>query len=157
MTQEETPKPLHDIIKADIETAFRAGDKHRTGVLRTLLADAVKEARREEIRPPTDIEVIRFLRKFVTNAETNAVSYERIGRLDAANESRAEVVILKEYLPPEISEHDVRAFVSELKLSGAIPAGNAGVGAAIKALKEKYADSFDGKLMTPIVQSVVTA
>ena len=152
MTQEKT---LHDRIKEDINTSLRAGDQHRTDILRTLLGDAVKEARKKEIRLPTDQEMIGFLRKFVTNAGVMAQSFDKAGRGADAAKSRAEIEILTAYLPAGVSDDDVRAFLTELKASGAIPAGNAGLGAAVKALKDKYADAFDGRTMTQIAKEVV--
>lgn len=153
----EEVKTLYAIIMEDIDTSFRAGLKHRTSVLKTLVGDAVKEARRKEVRLPTDAEMIGLMRKFVANAEINAVSFDKMERGEKAAESRAEIAILKEYLPAEISADDVRAYLLELKANGTIPAGKAGMGTAVKALREKYGDAFDGKTMTPIAQEVVSA
>jgi uncharacterized protein YqeY len=64
-------------------------------------------------------------------------------------------VILNEYLPPEVSTDDVRTFVEGLVASDGIPAGLKGLGDAVKALKAKYGDAFDGAVMTPIAKSVL--
>jgi len=157
MTDEENEKSLHDRVKDDIAEAFRAGDRHRTDVLRTLLGDAVKDARRKEVRLPTDAEMIGHLRKFVANAELMASSLERAGRPEDAARSRSEAAFLSEYLPPSVSDDDVRTFLSGLKASGALPAGNAAMGAAMKALRDRYGDSFDGRTMTPLVKEALSS
>ncbi|MCV9964645.1 GatB/YqeY domain-containing protein [Pararhizobium sp. BT-229] len=156
MTTEAAETSLHDRIKTDIDTAFRAGDKATTGSLKSLLGDAVRDARKKEVRLPTDIEIIALLRKFVANAQVRAASYEKNGRTAEAGKERAEITLLSTYLPPEISADDVRAFLEGLKASGTIPAGPKGLGDAVKALKEKYGNSFDGNTMTPIAKEVVS-
>ena len=120
-----------------------------------MLGDAVRDARKKDVRLPTDIEMIGHLRKFVANAGVMAESFEKAGRVDEAVKSRAEAAILAGYLPAEVSAEDVRAFLLELKASGTIPSGNAGLGAAVKSLKDKYGDAFDGKTMTPVAKEVV--
>jgi uncharacterized protein YqeY len=152
---EVAEKTLHDTIKDDIEAAFRAGDKQRTNSLKTLLGDAVTAARKEVIRPPTDLEIIGFLRKFIANAKVRAEAFGSQGREADVTREREEITLLTSYLPPEISADDVRAFLADLKASGSIPEGPKGLGDAIKALKGKYGDSFDGAAMTPIAKSVV--
>ncbi|MCS4088974.1 GatB/YqeY domain-containing protein [Rhizobium sp. BK176] len=148
-------KSLHDTLKTDIDTAYRAGDKHRTTVLKTLLSDAVKNATKTEKRLPTDAEIVSLLRKFVTNATETANAFDKQGRPENAAPYRAEVVILNEYLPAEVSGDDVRAFVEGLVASGDVPAGPKGLGDAVKALKAKYGDAFDGKVMTPIAKTAL--
>lgn len=155
MTKEAAKTNLHDRIKADIDTAFRAGDKQRTNSLKTLLGDAIKDARKKEVRLPTDLEIISLLRKFVTNAKLRAESYDSSGRTAEAAKERDEIALLTSYLPAEVSADDVRAFLEALKASGGIPDGPKGLGDAVKALKEKYGDGFDGALMTPIAKSVL--
>lgn len=155
MTTDTAKSEFHDRLKADIETAYRAGDKHRTTVLKTLLSDAIKNATKTEKRLPTDAEIVSLLRKFVANATENAEAFEKQGRLESAVAYRAEIVILNEYLPPEVSDDDVRRFLEGLVASGDIPAGPKGLGDAVKALKAKYGDAFDGKVMTPIAKSVL--
>lgn len=147
---------LHDRIAADINTAFRAGDKQRTSSLKTLLSDAVTAARKKEIRLPTDLEIIALLRKYVANAKVRAEAFEAAGRDADGKRERDEITLLTSYLPAEISADDIRTFLEGLKTSGSIPEGPKGLGDAIKALKEKYGDGFDGATMTPIAKAVVT-
>jgi uncharacterized protein YqeY len=155
MTTDTAKTAFHDRLKADIDTAYRAGDKHRTTVLKTLLSDAVKNATKTEKRLPTDAEIVSLLRKFAANATETANAFDKQGRPENAAPYRAEVVILNEYLPPEVSEDDVRAFIEGLVASGDVPAGPKGLGDAVKALKSKYGDAFDGKVMTPIAKTAL--
>jgi uncharacterized protein YqeY len=155
MTTEAPKSALHDRIQADIKTAFRAGDKATTDSLKSLMGDAIRDARKSEIRLPTDLEIIALLRKFVTNAQVRADSYEKSGRTAEADKEKAEITLLSTYLPAEVSPDDVRNFLEGLKAAGSIPEGPKGLGDAVKALKEKYGDSFDGKSMTPIAKAVI--
>ncbi len=155
MAHENAKETLHDRIKDDIAVAFRAGETLRTDALKTLISDAVTQARKKEVRLPTDLEIIALLRKYIVNGNEMAAAYDKGGRVAEAEKSRAEIAILTEYLPAEVSEADVRTFLSGLKASQAVPAGNAGLGFAVKALKEKFGEGFDGRTMTPIAKEIV--
>nr|WP_250807179.1 GatB/YqeY domain-containing protein [Neorhizobium tomejilense] len=151
-----TQNALHDRIKADLNTAFRASERAKTDLLRSLLGDATTEVRKKEDRLPNDLEMIAQLRKFVANAKANAASYEKLGRPEAAEAALNEIAILAPYLPAEVSEADVRAVLADLIASGKVAAGNAGIGLAMKALKEKFGNAFDGKALKPLVEQVLT-
>jgi ribosomal protein L22 len=58
MTTNAVKTEFHDRIKADIDTAYRAGEKHRTTVLKTLLSNAITNATKTEKRLPTDAEIV---------------------------------------------------------------------------------------------------
>jgi hypothetical protein len=146
---------LYERIKADIMEAARAKDSARANLLRTLVGDAVTLARAKEIRDPADDEMIRLVRKFVANAELTAETCERAGR-DASG-AKAEIAILSGYLPATVSEDDMRAVLETLKTEGALPAGPAGTGAAMKALKERFGDRFDGKRANPVVKAFLAS
>jgi uncharacterized protein len=147
---------LYEKIKNDIDNAFRAGDRDLSNFLKTVISEATAIARKSEVRLPTDAEIITLLRKFKSDAELMATELKKRDRPEEEAKSRAEIEIIRGYLPPEISEEDVRLFVEELRASDNFPAGNAAMGATVKALKEKYGNAFDGKVMTPIVKSVLS-
>lgn len=155
----EKAKTLHDIISADAKDTVGATDdaeKAKNKLLNLLLSDARAIATRKEKRDPTDAEMISQLRKFSDNARINADAYTKLGREPSVIAAAlAEIDILKPYLPPEVTDTDVTAFLDGLKASGTLAAGPAGLGGAIKALKEKYGDAFDGKRMTPLAKSAL--
>jgi hypothetical protein len=146
---------LYDRVEQDMKAAFRAGDKKKNLLLGSLLADAKNEASKKEARLPTDQEMTAQLRKFVANARTNADAFERLDRHEDANACLAEIAILSPYLPPEISEADIRKVLDGLMSSGNLPVGKAGIGIAMKSLKDTYGTSFDGKVMKPFVEKVL--
>ena len=144
---------LHERIKNDIHAAFRARESRKTSLLKTLFSDATTAARAKENRMPTDDEMVKIIRKYVGNAEIMVEACKKNGRDPA--DSLEEIAILSTYLPAEVTDAETRSFLDVLKASGHLPAGPAATGAAMKALKEHFAERFDGKLMTPVVKSVL--
>lgn len=155
MPTEPTNSSLYERLVAARKEAFVAREKRTDSLLGTLLGDATTAARRKVIRDPSDLELIALLRTYVANAKVMAEAFEKNGRSADAENARAEVAILSEYLPPEISTDDIRTFLEGLKAAGAVSAGPKGMGDAVKALKEKYGDGFDGKVMTPIAKEIL--
>lgn len=160
MTQDNPKTAFYDRIKADIDVAFRARDTVRADLLKTLISDATTAARKKENRLPFDSEIVILARKYIENARIMIDAYKKADiekSREKIEKSSTEIEILQEYLPAEVSTEDVRAFVSELKSAGTLPAGPAALGSVMKALKDKYGNAFDGKVMTPIAKEILSA
>lgn len=157
MTQEEPVKLLHDKIKEDIDTAFRAGEKAKTNSLKSLLSEAVTEARKKEVRLPFNSEIILLIKKFIATATERAASYQDAGRSDDVAREQAEIALLTTYLPETIPDETVRAFIARLKSEGKLSPFPKGIGEANKAMEREFGDSFDRKVMTPIATEVLKA
>lgn len=112
-------------IRQDItdktKDAMRAKDKLRVSALR-LISAAIKDrdiAARAEDRCEGihDDEILAILSKMVKQRQESAVTYDDNGRPDLAERERAEMDILREFMPQPLSEDDLKAaidgFVSE--------------------------------------------
>lgn len=144
---------LYEVIKKDCDESFKARSAAKTNLLKTLLADAVNAARAKENRLPTDDEIIKLLRKYIANAELMVTTLKEKDR--DAGAFVYEIEVLSAYLPAEVDLSEVTALVQELKKAEGFPTGPAGLGVAMKALKDRYAERFDGKTMTPVVKSAL--
>jgi uncharacterized protein YqeY len=81
------------------------------------------------------------------------------GRAEMAAAAEAEIVILKEFLPQQLShaevDAEVAAIVAELKSKGALPQGGAAMGAVMKAVMAKLGSKSDGKLIQAAVKKAL--
>src|SRR4051794_3251876 len=100
---------LRDLIGAQMKDALKAGDKIRVGALR-LLMSALKD-REIEARGAGKIvsraDELALLTKMVkTRAESLAI-YKENSRDDLAAQESAEIAIINEFLPAQMSEAEV--------------------------------------------------
>src|ERR1700691_2669277 len=109
---------LMDKIAVDIKEAMRAKDAARLSTLR-LLKSAVEyhkiEKKQEQL---TDVEVSAVIKKQIKQRQDSIESFEKVGRTDLAEKEKAELVVLKSYLPEELSpaqvEEVIKATIAEV-------------------------------------------
>ena len=146
---------LRSQIDTALKTAMKAGDaKLRVATLRLVNA-AIKDrdiAARGEDRceGATEEEILAILTKMVKQREESASAFEKGGRPELAEQERAEIAVIREFLPRQLSEDEVKAAVSEV-ISEYDAAGLKDMVKCMGALKERYNGAMDfghaGKLM----------
>ena len=103
---------LVDRITLDLTAAMKAQDAPRTSTLRMAKA-ALMNRQIENKGPLDDAEAVRVLQGLVKQREDSAEQYAKGGRPELADKERAEIVVLKAYLPAEASEEDVARAVDQ--------------------------------------------
>ena len=98
---------LSERLQGDLNAARKAGDKARTLLLGTILAD-VRNREIELRRDLTDDDVIEVLRRGIKKRRESIEMYGKGGRTDLADKERVEVEALTTYLPAAVSEENVR-------------------------------------------------
>ena len=109
---------LRERFSADLKDAIKAKDAQRVSTLR-LISAAVKDrdiATRvdENSDGVSDVEILALLGKMIKQRQDSAKAYEEGGRLDLADQERAEIKIIKDYLPRQMSEDEVRVAISKV-------------------------------------------
>ena len=98
---------LAERITKDLTAAMKAKDAARTSVLRMAKA-ALKNREIDKGEGLEEPEVVKVLQTLVKQREDSAGQYEKASRPELAEKERAEITVLKEYLPAEISEDEIR-------------------------------------------------
>ncbi len=105
----------------DLQQAVRAGDVTRRETLRFLRAD-IKNAEIERGRPLTDEEIIEVIRRQIKLRRDAIEQFAQGGRQDLVEREQAQIAVLQEYLPPQLSDeellHLAREVARELGASG---------------------------------------
>ena len=136
---------IRDDIKAAQVAAMKAGDKARLGTIRLMLAK-IKD-RDIELRtgtPPADDDVLvtDVLQKMVKQRRESIALYEQGGRQELADVEAAEVAVIEDFLPAQLSESDataaIAAIVAEL---GATSVKD--MGRVMAAVKERHGSQLD--------------
>ncbi len=143
---------LAEKIASDFKEAMRAKDAARLSTLR-LLKSALEyyklEKKQEKL---TDADITAVIKKQVKQRQDAIDGFGKGGRADLVAKETAELVILKSYLPPELSEAEleqiITATITEL---GATT--KADMGRVMKAVQAKVAGRADNRLVSQTVAS----
>lgn len=133
-------------LQAALTASRKAQQKDRVLVLGTLLAQ-VRNREIELARPLTDPDVIEVLRKGVKTRRESIESFDKASRADLAQQERAQVTIVEEFLPPDVDPEEIRLAV-RLAISG----GAADVGKVMSAVMPAFKGRADGKVINQIVR-----
>ncbi len=103
---------LIERIGSDLTAAMKAQDAARTSVLR--MAKAALKNREIDKRDSLDeAEGLQVLRSLVKQREDSVEQFAKAGRLELVEKERAEIAILRTYLPAEASDADIAAAVEK--------------------------------------------
>jgi uncharacterized protein YqeY len=145
---------LTDQLAADLKTAMLAKDALRLGTLR-MLKTAIEyhkiEKKQETI---TDADVTAVIKKQIKQRQDSIEGFEKGGRADLADKEKAELAVLKAYLPEEMSaaqlEEIIKATIVEV---GATV--KADMGKVMKAVQAKTAGRADNRLVSQLVTGLL--
>lgn len=113
---------LLDEIKSTLITSLKAGDTRRVDTLRFLLA-AIRNAaiskyaaRGEENL--TDADVLDVIKKQTKTHKESIEAFEKASRTELATKEKAELTILENYLPKQLSDEEIKALLTPVVASG---------------------------------------
>ena len=101
---------LAERITRDLTTAMKAQDAARTSTLRMAKA-AIMNKQIDKRGALDDAETARVLQGLVKQREDAAEQYEKARRPELADKERAEILVLKDYLPAEVTAEEIAAAV----------------------------------------------
>jgi uncharacterized protein YqeY len=146
---------LKERITDDIKAAMKAKDKVRLETVRgikKILIEKEVEARGKGQDQLTEQEEMEVLVKAAKQRRDSIEQYRNGGREDLVANESAELAIIEEYLPQQLSEEEVtaaiEAVIAEVGASSAKDMGKV-MGPVMAKLKGKA----DGKLIQSIVKS----
>jgi len=103
---------LKDQITEDMKSAMKAGDKDRLKVVRLMLA-AIKQIEIDKRIELDDAAVLTVLDKMVKQRRDSVEQFQKGNRNDLADIELAEIVILENYLPENLSDEELDAMIDE--------------------------------------------
>ena len=109
---------LRDTIKAAQVSAMKAGDKSRLGTVRLILAklkDKDIELRTAKMVPEDDTLVVDVLQKMAKQRRESIMMFEQGGRQELADAEKAELAVIEEFMPSQMSEADMVAAIAAIK------------------------------------------
>jgi uncharacterized protein YqeY len=148
---------LRETIKSAQIAAMKAGDKPRTAALRLILAkvkDRDIELRTATSQPDDDVLVTEVLQKMAKQRKDSIELFEAGGRQDRANEEKAELAVIEEFLPRQLSEEETKAAIEEAKAAvGATSVKD--MGKVMAELKARHGAVLDMGLASALVKAAL--
>ena len=146
---------LDQKISQDYVTAMKARDQVRSATLNFLRAQIknVRIEKREET--VSDADVIGVIKKQIKQRQDSIEQYTNGGRQDLADKETAELNILKEYLPKELSEEHIKAIIAET-LNESQATSVKDMGKVMKGVMDKLAGNADNKKVSDLVKQALS-
>ena len=146
---------MREQVTKDMATALKAGEKDKLSTLRMLLS-AVKYKEVDAKHQLSDEEVIAVISTLLKQRQDSVEQFRKGGREDLVEKESKEIEFLRAYLPPQLSEEEVRDIIKKAAAeTGA--AGQKDMGKLMKVVMPQVKGKADGKLVNDIVKEVLGA
>jgi len=103
---------LRERITDDMKNAMRSGDKDRLGLIRMLQA-AIKQREVDERITLDDGQTLGVIEKMIKQRRESVVQFEAGARADLVAKEVAEIAVLTDYLPVQLSAAELDALIQE--------------------------------------------
>ena len=137
---------LAERLQGDLNAARKGGDKARTLLLGTIIAD-VRNREIELRRDLTDDDVIDVIRRGIKKRRESIEMYDKGNRADLAEKERVEAEALATYLPAAVSDDELRAAVR-----AAIAGGAKNIGAVMGRVMPQFKGRAEGGTISAIAK-----
>jgi uncharacterized protein YqeY len=137
-------------LQADYKEALRARDERKVSTLRLLFSrakNAAIEQRAEEVDEAT---LLSLIQKEVKQREDSIAQFEAGGRTDLAAKETAERDILRDYMPAELSDEEIRAVIRRVVAETGAE-GKAGIGKVMRPVMAELKGRADGGRVNRLV------
>ncbi len=147
--------PLKQKIEQDLKEAMKQGDAARKRALRTLMT-AISRAERSgnTLRELSDEEIIAIIAKEAKQREESIEAYAKGGREDLVAEEKAELEVLRAYLPRQLTREEIEARAREViaEVGAKSPRD---MGKVMKVLMAEMRGRADGRVVNQIVRDLL--
>ena len=145
---------LKDQLNNDLKVAMKSKDKLRTETLRGLKS-AIKYAEIEAGTEFGDEDVTAVIVKQAKQRRDSITEFQKGQRTDLVEKETAELAILEQYLPAQLSESEIkdkaRTIIAELGVTDI-----KGMGQVMKRLMAELKGQADGKVVNQVVRELLS-
>lgn len=132
---------MRDRLAAETKAALKSQDKQRLSALR-LISAALQQADIAAKAPLPAQDIPALLQRMIKQRRESLAIYEKAGRTEQARQEAAEIAVIEEFLPKQMSEVEATAAIAAvIKETGA--ASPKEMGKVMGLLKERYAGQMD--------------
>ena len=144
---------MRNQILEDLKTAMKNQDKERLSVIR-MVKGAIQMKELDKKHELSDEEVIDVISKEIKSRKDSINEFKKGGREDLINKTQAEIDILSEYLPKQLTEEELNEIIDKV-FSEVKPESSKDMGKVMKALKPEVNGKADMGLVSKLVKEKI--
>lgn len=145
---------LKQQIQTDMIAAMKAKEEVRVSALRMLKAAVLKFEVSGERKEASDADVLSIIGKEIKARRDSAEQFKAGNRMEMAAREEAEIEVLLVYMPPQMSEEELRVVAREV--IGATGAkSKAEMGKVMGAVMGKVKGMADGDVVSKVVRELL--
>ena len=141
-------------IEKESVAAAKAKDKIRLSALR-MMKTALHNKEIDLRRELTEAEFLQVIASMVKQRRDSIEQFEKGGRTDLVEKEQAELAVVQEFMPQQMSVEDIRQAI-ENAVSDLGAAGPKDMGKVMKALIPVVSGKADGKVVSDMVKARLT-
>ena len=148
---------LRDEIKSAQIAAMKAGDKPRLNAVRLILAklkDRDIELRTSSQPPEDEVMIVEVLQKMAKQRRESIAMFEQGGRQELADAEKAELAVIEDFMPAQMSEGETTAAIEGIKAElGASTLKD--MGRVMAELKARHGSQLDMSKASGLVKAAL--
>ena len=146
---------MQDRLLSELKEAMRKGDKVRQSVIRLTRAE-ILNAEKAQGKPLDEPSVIEILYREAKKRRESITEFGKGNRQDLVAKEEAELAILLEYLPPQMSREEIVAAASNVieELGAQVPGDK---GRVMGKLMPQLKGKAEGRLVSEVVSELLAA
>jgi hypothetical protein len=141
---------LKERLDQDMKSAMREKAELKLSTIR-MLKSAIKYREIELMKPLDDSGILGVMATEIKRRRDSVEQYRAGNRADLADKEEAEIKILQEFLPQQLTREEVEAKVAEV-VARVGAQGPKDMGAVMKALLPEVQGRADGKVVSELVK-----
>jgi uncharacterized protein YqeY len=144
---------LKEKLMADLKDAMKSKDKVKKSVI-TMIRASIKQFEVDNRAEMTEQQILEIMFKQVKQKRDAIVEFTKGNREDLVDEAKAEIEVIMNYLPKQLTEDEIRVLVKEaVEAVGATSPKD--MGKLMGALMPKVKGKADGKVVNNIVREFI--
>lgn len=144
---------LKEKLLEDLKIAMKEKQELKKNVVQMIRA-AVLQVEKDKQIELDDNQILEIIAKEAKKRRDSLADYEKSGREDLVEKIKAEIEIVSEYLPKQLSKEEISEIVKEIIAeTGASTMKDMGI--VMKNAKEKMGASADGKAINEVVKELL--
>lgn len=146
---------LNERLNEEMKAAMKAGPtgKTRLDTIR-FLKSALKNVEIDKKAPLTDDEILGVIAKQVKQLRDSIEEFQKGGRQDLVDKAQAEIAVLSDFLPQQMSEAEVRELASQI-IAEVGAQGPKDMGKVMGPMVARTKGRADGKLVNQVVKELL--
>ena len=148
---------IRDELKAALVSAMKSGDKAKVATLRLVQAGIKNrdiELRTASVQPDDDALVTDVLQKMIKQRRESVEMYVKGGRQELADAESAEIAVIEQFLPAQLSEDEAKAAIAAI-IAETGASSMKDMGRVMALVKERLGTAIEPARASGLVQGLL--